>query len=235
MTFDDFLETKKQYGARQGFKPTFMPSWLFDFQAYGTDWMVNQGRGALFYDCGLGKTPMHLVWAQNVVEHTNKPVLYITPLAVAQQTAREAMKFNIDAAISRDGQHAGKRIIITNYERLHYFNPDDFGGVGCDESSAIKNFQGKHKAEVTEFMRTVKYRSLWTATAAPNDYIELGTSSEALGELGFMDMLNMFFKNDQNNCSTKRERYNGGRAQNWRFKGHAEEKFWRWVTSWARA
>lgn len=235
MTFDEFLESKNQYGAKSGFTPTFIPDWLFDFQKDLTAWEIERGRSACFADCGLGKTPMQLVWAQNVIEHTNKPVLYITPLAVSCQTTQEAKKFDIDAVQSRDGNFTGKRIIVTNYERLHYFNPDDFGGVTCDESSAIKNFHGKHKAEVTEFMRTVKYRSLWTATAAPNDYIELGTSSEALGELGFMDMLNMFFKNDQNNCSTKRERYNGGKSQNWRFKGHAEKNFWRWVTSWSRA
>jgi len=233
--YSEFLNSKNQYGSKSGFKPTFIPDWLFDFQKDLTAWEIERGRSACFADCGLGKTPMQLVWAQNVIEHTNKPVLYITPLAVSYQTTQEAKKFDIDAVQSRDGVFSGKRIIVTNYERLHYFNPDDFGGVTCDESSAIKNFHGKHKAEVTEFMRTVKYRSLWTATAAPNDYIELGTSSEALGELGFMDMLGMFFKNDQNNCSTKRERSNGGKAQNWRFKGHAEKNFWRWVTSWSRA
>jgi hypothetical protein len=232
MTFQEFLESKQQYGAKSGFKPTFMPDWLFDFQTVLSEWMIEHGRSACFADCGLGKTPMQLVWAQNVVEHTNKPVLYVTPLAVSRQTLKEAAKFDIDACQSKDGTFTGKRIIITNYERLHHFNPNDFGGVSCDESSAIKNFNGKRREVVTEFMRTVKYRSLWTATAAPNDYIELGTSSEALGELGHMDMLNMFFKNDLNNSATGRA---FGNKQQWRFKGHAERHFWRWVTSWARA
>ena len=49
----------------------------------------------------------------------------------------------------------------------------------------------------------MKYRLLCTATAAPNDYIELGTSSEALGYLGHMDMLNRFFTNKQKNSATK--------------------------------
>ena len=44
-------------------------------------------------------------------------------------------------------------------------------------------------------MRLIQYRLLCTATAAPNDYTELGTSSGALGGLGFMDMLTRFFIN----------------------------------------
>jgi len=235
MTYIEFLEHKAQYGADEGFAPTFFPHKAFDFQRWIVDWSVRRGRCGNFYDCGLGKTLAELAWGQNVIEHTNKPVLCIAPLAVSAQTVREGEKFGIDCVQSRDGVFTGTRVITTNYERLHYFNPGDFGGVICDESSAIKAYNGKHRAEVTEFLRTVKYRSLWTATAAPNDYIELGTSSEALGELGQMDMLTRFFKNDQNNCSMKRERANGGKAQNWRFKGHAEQAFWRWVASWARA
>jgi hypothetical protein len=157
----------------------------------------------------------------------------IAPLAVSSQTVGEANKFDIDCVQSKDGAYTGKRIITTNYERLHNFSPDDFGGVILDESSAIKNFNGKHKAEVTEFMRTVPYRSLWTATAAPNDYIELGTSSEAIGELGMMDMLGRFFKNDMNNSTGAGRAY--GKKMGWRFKGHAEQSFWRWICSWARA
>lgn len=233
--YSEFLNGKLQEGTMQGFNPSYLPDFLFDFQKASAEWSVRRGKCGNFYDCGLGKTPMQLVWGQNVVEHENKPVLLIAPLAVSAQTCGEAEKFSIDCMQSKDGKFSGKRIIATNYERLHHFSPDDFGGVILDESSAIKNFNGKHKAEVTEFMRTIPYRSLWTATAAPNDYIELGTSSEALGELGMMDMLGRFFRNDQNNCSTKRDRYQGGQSQNWRFKGHAEQAFWRWVCSWARA
>jgi hypothetical protein len=178
-----------------------------------------------------------LVWADQVVRHTNKPVLILTPLAVAAQTIREARKFDIEAQRTVGPLSGGARIYITNYEKLGHFNPEDFGGVVCDESSAIKAFNGKHRAMVTEFMRTRKYRSLWTATAAPNDYIELGTSSEALGELGQVDMLNRFFKNEQNTSSLKTawRMQSGKGGARWRFKGHAEDAFWRWVCSWARA
>ena len=229
--YEDFLASKTHLSDGSGFAPVWMPDFLFDFQQYLVDWAVRRGRAAIFADCGLGKTPMQLVWAQNVRVKTNKPVLIITPLAVTSQTADEAAKFDIDAAVSRDGKpHIG--ITITNYERLHHFDQDDFGGVVCDESSAIKDFKGKHRALVTEFMRRMPYRLLCTATAAPNDYIELGTSSEALGELGYTDMLNRFFKNDQANTGTGRV---FGQGRKWRFKGHAEKPFWRWMSSWARS
>jgi hypothetical protein len=229
--YDDFIRSKAQEGSEHGFKPRFIPSGLKGFQAAMVEWAVRKGRAAMFEDCGMGKTYQSLVWAQNVAEHTNKPVLILSPLAVAQQTVREGEKFGIDVRRSHGGKVSGD-IVVTNYQRLHEFDCGMFGGVVCDESSILKNFDGAFKAEITEFMRKVPYRLLCTATAAPNDYIELGTSSEALGYLGFMDMLNRFFKNDLNNSAIRR---NYGEAPKWRFKGHAELPFWRWVCSWARA
>lgn len=233
-----FLGRKAQHDQYSGFEPLEMPSFLFPFQTILVDWAIRKGKGAIFADCGLGKTPMQLVWAENVIRKANKPILILTPLAVARQTIKEADKFGFDCRRSKDGKvPSGARIIVSNYERLHYFQPSDFAGVVCDESSAIKSFDGKRRVEVTEFMRTLPYRLLCTATAAPNDYIELGTSSEALGELGHMDMLNRFFKNDNNTSDTRGHRGGGGRyqGQHWRFKGHAQQHFWRWVCSWARA
>lgn len=229
--YGEFLRQKSQGGADSGFAPVWMPDFLFDFQRELVEWAVRKGRAAIFADCGLGKTPMGLTWASNVARKTGKPVLYLTPLAVASQTVREAEKFGIEARQSKDGAHAG-HIIVANYERLHYFSSSDFGGVVCDESSVLKSFAGERRGEITAFMRQVPYRLLQTATAAPNDYIELGTSSEALGYMGHMDMLNRFFKNDLNNSAQGRLR---GEVIKWRLKGHAETPFWRWVCSWARA
>jgi len=226
-----FLDRKTQGGADSGFAPVWMPPFLFDFQAAMVEWAVRKGRAAIFADCGLGKTPMGLTWASNVARKTGKPVLYLTPLAVASQTVREAHKFDIDAVQAKEGMQSGP-ILVTNYERLHYFHPADFSGVVCDESSILKSFAGQRRGEITSFMRKVPYRLLQTATAAPNDYIELGTSSEALGYMGHMDMLNRFFKNDLNNSAQGRI---GGDVIKWRLKGHAEVPFWRWVCSWARA
>jgi hypothetical protein len=238
-SYADFLERRAQLADADGFEPVWMPDFLFDFQRALTDWAIRKGRAAIFADCGLGKTPMQLVWAENVRRVTGKPVLIVTPLVVSYQTKAEAAKFGIEADTSRDGRITAG-ITITNYERLHHFDPAALGGMVCDESSAIKSFDGARRAIVTEFMRKMRYRLLCTATAAPNDYTELGTSSEALGYLGLMDMLNRFFKNDANTSDTKgRWRGYGAprefRGPQWRFKGHAEDGFWRWVSSWARA
>jgi len=234
--YGTFLEQKSQLDGDAGFDPTFMPPQAFDFQRALIEWAVRRGRGALFADCGMGKTLAQIAWAENVRRKTDRPVLILTPLAVAPQTVIEGAKFGIEVVHSRDGA-VSLGINVSNYERLHYFKPDDFGGVVCDESSILKSFDGVRRGEITEFMRRVEYRLLCTATAAPNDYIELGTSSEALGQLGRMDMLNRFFRNDQNTSDTTRKwSHQGGAGRDkWRFKGHAEEQFWRWVCSWARA
>jgi hypothetical protein len=202
---------------------------LFDFQRHAVEWACSKGRAALFADCGLGKTPMQLSWAKEVCSHTGGNVLILTPLAVSYQTVREGEKFGVEVGRSSTGTVEG-RVTVTNYERLHLFNADDFAGVVCDESSILKSFAGKYRQEITVFMRKMQYRLLCTATAAPNDYTELGTSSEALGYLGYMDMLNRFFKNDKNNSGLGRHY---GKVTDWRLKGHAEIPFWRWVCSWA--
>lgn len=231
MSYEGFLQRKAQLEGGAGFDPVFMPSFLFDFQSHIVNWSLTHGRTAILADCGLGKTPMEFVWAENVVRHTNGNVLIITALAVGAQMVTEAVKFDIEVHRSSDGK-AHRGITITNYEQLHKFNPDDFVGCVCDESSILKSFSGAHRSEITVFMRKIPYRLLATATAAPNDYLELGTSSEALGYLGHMDMLARFFKNDLNNSASGRMR---GDVIKWRFKGHAEMPFWRWVCSWARA
>jgi len=230
MNYQDFIASKQQVGADHGFGPVWMPSSLFPFQVAIVEWALRKGRAAIFADCGLGKTPMQLTWAENVARVSGGRVLILTPLAVAFQTVREGTKFGIDVEHRRDGIRAGDRIVVTNYERLHHFKPDDFAGVVCDESSILKNFSGKTRKAITDFMRKRPYRLLCTATAAPNDYIELGTSSEAIGDLGAQDMLSKFFRRDEKFCRVENM---GG--QGWRMRDHAKRDFWRWVCSWARA
>ena len=225
-----FIRDKSQLGGYYGFDPIFLPDFLFPFQEALLNWSIRKGRAALFADCGLGKTPMQLVWAQNIVEKTNKSVLILAPIAVAAQTVQEGEKFGIQISRSSGGSpRQDQGLIVTNYEKLHHFDPSDFIGVVCDESSAIKMFSGARQKAVTQFMRRMPYRLLCTATAAPNDYIELGTSAEAIGELGRMDMLSRFFKNDEDSMHPI---WWGSR---WRLKPHGATEFWRWVCSWARA
>ncbi len=222
MDYQDFIKRKSQIETNAGFSPVWMPDFLFDFQRHLVDWSIRKGRAALFADCGLGKTPMQLVWAENVVRKTNGRVLVLTPLAVAHQTVREAEKFGIEAVYSREGKNLGK-ITVANYERLHYFNADDFTGCVCDESSILKHYAGKTRTAIIDFMRPLPYRLLCTATPSPNDVTELGNSVEALGIRTRVQMLSEYFIHDSANTG------------DWRLKGHASEPFWRFVASWARA
>jgi hypothetical protein len=242
ITYQGFLQDKAQFYPDSGFEPLWMPDFLFPFQRSLTDWAIRKGRAAIFADCGLGKTPMQLVWAQNVVQKTNRPVMILTPLGVTAQTLREAEKFGIEAdrTMNGKGQPLTHRtpIVVTNYERLHQWDPNDFAGCVCDESSILKAFTGARRREITEFMRRFPYRLLCSATPAPNDYVELGTSSQALGYLDYSDMLSRFFKNEEKMSEAERH---GRRTREgvvipkWVFKGHAEEPYFRWLCSWARA
>lgn len=225
--YQTFLESKRHRGANFGIDPLWIPDTMFDFQQYVADWEIRRGRAAGFLDTGSGKTLIELVTAVNYVRHTNKPVLIPTPLAVAFQFVKEAEKFGIDdVEYSRDGKFT-KKIVICNYERIHYFNPDDFECVILDESSILKNDMGKTRIVMTAFLKKVKYRYLYTATPSPNDYIELGTSSEALGYLGYTDMLTKFFTNNEDTVSPQ------GIGVEWKLKGHAEDAFFQWVASWS--
>jgi hypothetical protein len=241
MDYSTFLDAKTHFGADAGFDPVWMPDKLFDFQKDVTAWAIRKGRAAIFADCGMGKTFMQLVWAENVARKTGKRVLILTPLAVAFQTVNEGEKIGVEVTHRRDGLKSGDRIVVANYERLHYFNPEDFTAVVCDESSILKNIDGATKQAVTNFMRKRPYRLLCTATAAPNDYIELGTSSEALGDMGMIDMLGRFFTNKQKSLKPTIYRHRGGNfaeqdeENKWTLRPHAERDFWRWVVSWARA
>lgn len=255
MNYNEFIDSKSQFTSDCGFDVEDLPSCMFDFQQHLVRWALRRGRAAIFADCGLGKTLMQLVWAQKVAERTNGRVLILTPLAVAQQTVREAEKFGIEASRSIAGE-LKTRIVVTNYDRLHNFNPGDFAGFVCDESSILKNVTGETRQAITRFTLKTPFRLLCTATAAPNDYVELGTSSEALGELSHSDMLRRFFRqlDDKGQKKAHKQQQEAERlieqdpqyfgklafrvAQTigqWRLKNHAVDDFWRWVASWARA
>jgi superfamily II DNA or RNA helicase len=212
-----------------GFEPNYFPNIAFDFQNHIIEKAIKKGRMAIFADTGLGKTLIQLAIAKNIIQHTNKKVLILTPLAVAFQFILEADKLGIDdIEYSKDGKHT-KKIVICNYERLHYFNSQDFEGVILDESSILKNFDGKIKNQVNSFVKKIPYRYLSTATPSPNDFIELGTSSEALGYMGYMDMLTKFFKNNQNSVDSN----NRNIGEKFYLKPHGEKDFFAWVNQWA--
>lgn len=227
-----FLEAKRHTTQEFGIKPSRLPPAMFDFQGHIAEYAIKKGRCAVFLDTGLGKTLIELAVADNYRRATNKPVLIITPLAVAFQFIAEADRFGIDdIEYSKDGKFSAK-IVVCNYERLHYFDSSDFDCVILDESSILKNFDGATKQAITTFLKKVPYRFLFTATPSPNDFIELGTSSEALGYLGYTDMLTKFFRNNKNTVKASRVEMANAGAE-WYLKPHAEQDFWRWVSGWS--
>lgn len=229
MDYKSFLETKKHLLGEFGFEPNFIPDIAFDFQREIIEKAVRKGRIAVFADTGLGKTLIQLSIAQNVVNETKGKVLILTPLAVAFQFILEAEKLGItDIEYSKEGTHS-KSIVICNYERLHYFDSKEFEGVVLDESSILKNFDGKIKNQITSFVKKTKYRFCSSATPSPNDFTELGTTSEVLGYMGYMDMLGKFFKN--NNSSVAKQKRNIG--EKYYLKPHAEKDFFAWVNQWS--
>ena len=222
MSYRQFILSKQVRVSRCGFDPKSMNSALFPHQQHCVDFALRSGRSAMFLDTGLGKTLAQLEWARQVVEHTNAPVLILTPLAVAAQTAREAGKFGIDARVVRDESDVYTGINITNYDRMDKFYLSRFAGVVLDESSILKNFSGKTRNALVQSFKDTPYRLACTATPSPNDHTELGNHSEFLSVLNHCDMLPRWFLNDTANTG------------DWRLKGHAVKPFWDWVAAWSR-
>jgi hypothetical protein len=231
-SYSDFLAAKALADVPTGIDdPQGLPACLSDFQADIVPWALRRGRAALFAGTGLGKTLMELSWADAVVRHTNKPVLTLTPLAVAAQHLREADKFGLPAARANSqadvrpstslGTSGSARVFVTNYEKLDRFDLSAFAGIVLDESSILKAFNGKTRCALIDAARGMPFRLAASATPAPNDFMELGNHAEFLGVMSYAEMLATFFVHD------------GGDTQKWRLKRHAEEDFWRWVASWA--
>jgi len=222
MDYQSFIQSKLKKSTKTGFQ--IKDSWrnknLFDYQKEIVTRSCEHGRYALFMDTGLGKSITQMNYADAVNRHTNKPVLMLAPLAVVYQMKKEAEKFGFDIHHSRDGQIT-KGLNITNYESLHKFDCDDFGGVILDESSILKGCNSKTRRLLTDAFRHTPYRLACTATPSPNDHVELGMHSEFLGNYTGMEMRMMYFTQDRAN------------VQEYILKGHAEGKFWEWVASWA--
>lgn len=218
--YDEFLARKRVNDPETGItenvtlRPIMKPH-----QVDITRWALRRGRAAVFAGTGLGKTLIELSWAEKVAEYTGKPVLIFAPLAVAEQHISEAMKFGIKAQLVAYDPSQG--IGVTNYQKMEHFDIGSFGGAVLDESSILKNTDGKYRTKLIEECAKVPFRLAATATPAPNDFMELGNHAEFLGVMSYTDMLATFFTHD------------GGDTQKWRLKGHAENEFWKWMASWA--
>lgn len=215
-----FLESKRRSVLDAGFSVPvdLLNPMLHDWQKVLVQWAIRLGRAALFVDTGLGKSPMQLEWGQKVWANTGGNILGLTTSTVAEQTIREGQKFGIRANHSRSGRDIKPGINITNYERLHLYDPSEFAGVILDESSILKNFEGKTRSALIESCQSVPFRLCCTATPAPNDISELANHAEFLGIMSRVEMLATFFVHDDNG---------------WRLKGHAVQAFYRWLATWS--
>lgn len=220
--YADFIQTKLMMHTDCGFDAPASTQ-LYPFQREIVEWSLRKGRGAIFADCGLGKTPMQLEWAQQIADHTGGDVLILAPLAVSAQTKREGEKFHVEVTVCRTDDDIRPGVNVANYERLHHLSGHEWAAVVLDESSILKAFDGKTRRLLTDWAQRIPFRLCCTATPSPNDYEELGGHSEFLGVLNRKVMLAEFFVND------------GLSASNWRLKGHAGSLYWKWVAGWARA
>lgn len=224
VTYEQFLASKELKTIAAGFdldREQINPN-AFDYQKDIIQWACKKGKCAILTGCGTGKTLMQLEWSRLVHEHTGKNVLIVAPLAVVKQTRNEAQKFNIaDVNICRTQRDVGTGINITNYEMLEHFDPNSFVGICLDESSILKSYTGKFTHMITDNFRNTPYKLLCTATIAPNDYTEIGTSCEFLGIMSRTEMLATYFIHD------------GGNTSKWRLKKAGVKKFWEWFATWA--
>lgn len=221
MEYTDYIASKVNDAAGCGFDPGQLDSYeMFPHQSELAAWAIKRGRAAIFAATGLGKTRMQLAFADQVAKHTAGPVLILAPLAVAAQTVAEGATIGVAVTHAHDGSDIRGGVNITNYDRLHRFDPSLFAGVVLDESSIIKHHDARTFTTLTESFAQTQYRLCATATPSPNDWTELGTHAEFLGVRSRSEMLSEFFVHD------------GGDTQTWRLKGHARHEFWRWVASW---
>lgn len=233
MDYGAFLAAKVTMAKPCGFDPVVpFPKATKPFQRDIATWACRRGRAAIFAGTGLGKTLKELAWATNVCEHAQGEVLLFAPLAVAEQTVREATKFGIaSVAYAPDDKSRKTSITITNYDRRDKFDLSQFAGVICDESGILKDHDSKTRMELTEACRDTPYLLCGSATPAPNDWTELGQHSEFLGVMSAKEMLSMFFVHE--GSIRAGEQQSDTSSDGWRLKGHAQEEFWRWVASWA--
>ena len=224
MNYQEFLKTKELQTIQAGFDvpDEWLSSRLFDFQRDIVKWALKKGKCAILTGCGTGKSFMLLEWAYCVHKQTGGRVLILSPLSVVKQTAHEAEKFEIcDVTVCRSADDVRDGINITNYEMVDHFDPSQFVGVVLDESSIIKSFTSKTQGELTDKFYRTPYKLLCTATIAPNDYTEIGTSCEFLGVMSRTEMLATYFVHD------------GGKTSDWRLKKAGVSRFWEWFATWA--
>lgn len=217
-SYAEFLEAKRRLVPDAGVTidtDDLHPS-LFGFQRDLIAWAAKKGRAAIWADTGLGKTRMQLEWARTL----GHKALIVAPLAVTAQTIEEAAAIGIEVTYARSSSEVTGPLTITNYERADAFDPAMFGAVVLDESSILKNFEGKTRTALIRQWADTPCRLACSATPAPNDVTELANHAEFLGVMPRNEMLAAYFVHDDDG---------------WRPKRHAVGHMYEWMSGWAAA
>jgi hypothetical protein len=217
-----FIERKTPKPSMGGFKvsESQLNPQLFDFQKYAVSKALHHGRYALLEDCGLGKTWQLLEWAHQVIRYTNKPALILCPLGVTGQTIQVGLRMGLDVKKVGTGKSDCK-IYITNYEQLQNIDPVDYGCLILDESSILKNAEGKIKKKIITTFNNFQFKLACTATPSPNDDMEFTNHAEFLNHGTRDGLLATYFTHD------------GSDTSKWRLKGHAKNRFWSFAKNWS--
>lgn len=219
-TYEQFLASKRQLAPAVGrpCDPSDVHPFLHPWQAEIVAWAVRHGRAGLWTTTGTGKTVMELEYARL----TGGTSLTLAPLAVCQQTIREAAsKLDLDVRYVRDGEQITRPgLWISNYEMADRFDPRRLDSVVLDEGSILRDSTGKTRNLLVERFAPVPHRISGTATPMPNQVEELTNQAAFLGVMSRVDMLATYFIHD---------------GRDWRPKGHARGPMFEWMASWAWA
>jgi hypothetical protein len=218
-TYADFLARKSSRIEKPGIDISGdqIHPMLHPWQNELVRWACRTSRAAMWADTGMGKTVMQVEWARLSAE----TALIVAPLAVCQQTVREAAKLGVTAQyVKHYDEIDGPGIWVTNYERVPAIPAGMFGAVVLDESSILKQSDGKTRTMLIEHFREVPHRLACSATPAPNDPEELTSQAEWLGRMTRTHMLAAYFIHD---------------SDGWRLKGHARQPMMQWMAQWAVA
>lgn len=222
----EFLESKRITHPQSGFKISIdnLNKKLFPFQKFCVQRSLEYGKYAIFSGTGTGKSLMQVSYSSEVINHTNKPVLILAPLAVSSQTISIAADMGIEIKKYSQDAKVCEGIFITNYEQLNNI-PIEFinslSGIVIDEASILKNPNGVYRNKLINTFKNTPYKAVFSATPSPNDPMEIGSYSEFLDVMPYNEMLAMYFVHD------------AGNTQQWRIKKHAKREFWNFVSSFA--
>lgn len=222
-SYEAFLARKIVEAPRRGLKSVpALPDHLKRHQADAVAFDLEVGSAGTYFATGLGKTRVGLAYGRFAREHTAKPALILTPLAVARQWEQEGQRLGYDVGVIRSQADVRHALNVCNFDRLHLLDPDAFEICILDESGCLKAFTGKRTRELIDAFASYRWRLGLSATPAPNDHTELAQQAEFLGVMRRDEMLVRWFINDS------------GDTKSWRLKGHAVEWFFDWMASWCR-